>query len=138
MDVTAREVMSGKVLVASPSMTVEECLKVLVNSRVTGPPVVDDAGRVVGVVSEYDVLKILKTAGEKGGEKGRREALSHKITYSSPVEAIPEDLPLDGILARFIQTKVRRFPVLDRSEKLVGIVTRRDLIRVLYYRTVVE
>jgi len=129
--------MSGNLLVATPTMTVEECLKVLVNSKVTGLPVVDASGRLVGVVSEYDVLKQISDAWKKGEGPGNA-VLRQNITFTAQVEAIADDVPLEAIVSRFITSKVRRLPVLDKKERLVGIITRRDMIRVLYYRMVVE
>ena len=137
MDACARDVMSKNLLVATSSMTVEECLKVLVNSKVTGLPVVDSNGRLVGVVSEYDVLSQISEAWKKGEGPGK-SVLRQGIKFTPQVEAITDDVPLESIVPRFIQSKVRRLPVLDKDERLVGIITRRDMIRVLYYRMVVE
>jgi CBS domain-containing protein len=50
------------------------------------------------------------------------------------VESVSEDTDLQEILERFIQLKCRRLPVLDRDGRLAGIISRRDVMKVLYYR----
>lgn len=113
--------------------SIEDALRVLVNHRITGLPVVDKNDRMVGVLSEYDIL--LQVAKAK---KSKRNIFSQPIQYSKKVFAILETTPLEKIMDIFVKTKFRRLPIVDSSKKLVGIVTRRDLMRVFYYRAKLE
>lgn len=126
---TAAEIMSTQILSAEKTMTVEEALKILFNSRITGMPVVDDKKRIVGVLSEYDLLKQISVQ-KKGGAK----IFNQKIEYSKEVDSISDTTPLETVIKKFIKSKYRRLPVTDKKGRLVGIITRRDLIRVYYYR----
>ncbi|RYZ67301.1 MAG: CBS domain-containing protein, partial [Proteobacteria bacterium] len=58
-----------------------------------------------------------------------------RISYTKKVNAILETTPLEDIMKLFVTTKYRRLPVVDTQGVLVGIVTRRDLMRVIYYRS---
>jgi len=131
MDKTcARDIMSTEIIAARPDMTIEEALKLLVNNKITGLPIVADDGKMEGVLSEYDILKQLS-----GAQKITGDAFRKKITYTKRVDTIPENMPIDQLMDLFVDTKYRRLPVVDRNGKLVGIVTRRDLMRVFYYRS---
>ena len=125
--------MSSKLIVAKEGMNLEDAVKLLVNNRITGLPVVNEQGRMVGILSEYDII------AHVGKEKKLEPSLfKNSIAYTKTVECVTEDTPLQDILDRFIQLKCRRLPVLDQSQKLVGIISRRDVMRVLYYRAKVN
>ncbi|RZA07414.1 MAG: CBS domain-containing protein [Proteobacteria bacterium] len=129
MNTTARDIMSAKLIVAKQGMNIEDAVKLLVNNKVTGLPVVDGTGRMVGILSEYDII------ARVGREKDLSPALfKDGIPYSTKVESVREDTSLSDILNRFIELKCRRLPVLDASDRLVGIISRRDVMKVLYYR----
>lgn len=129
MKTNAKDIMSTQLLVASEDMTVEEALKLLVNNGITGLPVVNKKGAMVGVLSEYDII------AQVGKNKKLSPALfAKKISFSDKTDFVSEETSLNEILDRFINTKFRRLPVVDQSGKLVGIITRRDIMRLLYYR----
>ena len=128
-ETTAKEIMTRDVIQATEDMTIEEALIVLINHRITGLPVVNKKGKMTGVISEYDILNQISDTKKKSSK-----VFQQKIAYSTEVEAISEDMPLSKIVLEFIDTKFRRLPVVDKKGKLVGIITRRDLMRVYYYR----
>ncbi|MGZ3651171.1 MAG: CBS domain-containing protein [Bdellovibrionota bacterium] len=130
---TARDIMSSKLIVAKESMNVEDALKLLVNNKITGLPVVNGQGQMVGILSEYDII----------ARVGKNKSLSPEsfkgdLPFTKHVEAVDEDTTLDAILERFISLKCRRLPVLDKGGRLVGIISRRDVMKVLYYRAKVN
>jgi predicted transcriptional regulator len=130
---TARDIMSSKLIVAKEGMNIEDAVKLLVNNKITGLPVVDKAGKMVGILSEYDIIA-------RVGKEQRIDPTVFKngIPYSQQVESVQEDTTLHEILERFIQLKCRRLPVLDAQNRLVGIISRRDVMKVLYYRAKVN
>jgi CBS domain-containing protein len=129
MNTIARDIMSSKLIVAKEGMNIEDAVKLLVNNKVTGLPVVDAQGKMVGILSEYDII------ARVGREKDLSASLFKAgIPYSKTVESVREDTPLPEILSRFIELKCRRLPVLDGADRLVGIISRRDVMKVLYYR----
>jgi len=121
--------MSTEILRAKVGMSIEDVLKLLVNSKITGLPVVNKQGKMVGIVSEYDIIRQISQ------EKNiRSEIFQQPIDYQKKVEAIGEKTPLDEIIQCFIDKKYRRLPVVDDEGKLSGIITRRDLMKLFYYR----
>lgn len=133
MNTTAKDIMSSRLIVAREGMNIEDALKLLVNNKITGLPVVDAEGKIVGILSEYDII------ARVGGESEIDSSLFQDvIPFSKNVESVNEDTLLGDILNRFIQLKCRRLPVLDKDRRLVGIISRRDVMKILYYRAKVS
>jgi CBS-domain-containing membrane protein len=128
-ETTAKEIMTRDIVRANEGMTIEEALKALINHRITGLPVVNESGKMTGVISEYDILNQISKSKKKNAK-----IFQEPILFSKKIDAISEDTPLDRIVSEFIDTKFRRLPVIDKAGNLVGIITRRDLMRVYYYR----
>jgi CBS domain-containing protein len=133
MNTTAKDIMSSRLIVARDGMNIEDALKLLVNNKITGLPVVDAAGMIIGVLSEYDII-----ASVSKGTQINAEIFRDAISYTKEVESVNEDTTLSEILSRFIKLKCRRLPVLDVNKRLVGIISRRDVMKVLYYRAKVN
>lgn len=129
METTAKEIMTTDLVKVTEDMTIEEVLKVLINYRITGLPVVDKKGNMTGVVSEYDLLRQISKS-----KKNTEKTYSQKFEYTKKVDSIGEDTLLPEVVNQFIERKYRRLPVTDKSGKLVGMITRRDLMRIYYYR----
>uniref|UniRef100_A0A7C2BGR9 CBS domain-containing protein n=1 Tax=Thermomicrobium roseum TaxID=500 RepID=A0A7C2BGR9_THERO len=112
--VYAREIMTSNVIAVHPDTTLDEIAQTLVAHRITGVPVVDDDGRVLGIVSEFDLI----------AKRGRTAA----DVMTRDVIAVTENTPAETIADLIVQQRVRRVPVL-REGRLVGIITRADLVR---------
>lgn len=126
----AKDIMTTELILGHPQMTIEEAIKTLVNNRITGMPVVDEQKHIVGVISEFDIIKSIDSV-----EKDCPINLERTIEFSHKVTTISEDCPLPEILKHFVERKVRRLPVTNKNNQLVGIITRRDIMRVLFYRS---
>lgn len=141
----ARDVMTAPVISVGPSASLRSAVGTMIGKRLSGLPVVDEAGNLVGVLSEGDLLR----RGELGTERkvsgwlaflrGPGAAASDYVrTHSRLVGdimtpdpiAITEETDLDEIVELMEKRRVKRLPVL-RDGKLVGIVTRADLLRAL-------
>lgn len=122
---TARDCMSSSLVLLRPESSILEAAKLLVDSRISGAPVVDQIGNLVGIISERDCLAVVLQAGyhqDTGGKVG---------DFMSPnVQTVELETPVIEIAERFINEHVRRFPVLN-SGRVVGVVSRRDVIRML-------
>ncbi len=112
--VYAHEIMTRDVITVQPHTPLDEIARLLVQHRITGVPVVDEEGRVLGIVSEFDLI----------AKRGRVAA----DVMSTDVIAVSEDTPAETIADLIVQRRVRRVPVL-RNGRLVGIITRADLVR---------
>ena len=106
--------MNRDVITVPPTMPVAELAALLAERRISGAPVVDDTGRVLGVVSEVDIL-------------GRPGATAGDI-MSRGVISVSEDTEIEEVAHLFLNQRIRRVPVLADG-RLVGIVSRSDLLR---------
>ena len=100
-----------------------DAVRILVDRRISGAPVVDGRGNLVGVLTERDFLRAALVAGyhgESGGCVGDY--------MSSDVEAVNADDSLLDVATRFVETKHRRYPVME-DNRVVGLVTRQDVLR---------
>jgi CBS domain-containing protein len=133
-----REVMTTAPVTADRSMTYKQVVRLMTDRRVNAVPVVDSSGRVLGVVSEADVLRKEEGTPRRFGaglvrrrrESRRAEARTVGELMTSPAITIHPDAPL-GAAARLMNAHhIRRLPVVDGSGMLVGVVSRRDLMKV--------
>jgi CBS domain-containing protein len=134
-----RDLMTTEVVTVTPETRLKEAAALLVERRISGLPVVDAEGKVLGVLSEADIL--VKEGGEKrrGGMLGwlfaPEIALEDKLTaatvgeaMTTPAVTIRPNAPVHKAAARMVQEGINRLPVVDKR-KLLGIVTRADLVR---------
>ena len=130
MNTVAKDIMTTELIYGTPDMTLEDAIKVLFNRKITGVPVVDQNGKMIGVLSEFDIIQSIDDSS-----KGKPLNLKQKIRFRAKVTTVDEDTPLDEILRLFVEKQVRRLPVLNGKRQLVGIISRRDIMRVLFYRS---
>ncbi len=136
-----KDVMTSDVVSVAPGASLKEVAQTLVQHRISGVPVVDAAGGVLGVVSEADLL--VKERGPRetfGGPLGwlfenaaiddlrKLEARVAGEAMTSPPVTIEWNRPLATAAERMLEHGVNRLPV-TRDGRLVGIVTRADLVR---------
>jgi CBS domain-containing membrane protein len=143
--VPVSRIMTRDVVAVAPDADLEEVTRLLGENRVSGIPVVDAASRVVGVVSEADVLSM---TGVKRGHTFR-DVIRHVLGEGVPVPQrggkVADFMTSPAITvkpgadvrdaARIIDEKrIKRLPVVDEEGRLVGIVSRADLVKVVGMR----
>lgn len=119
----ADEVMSSPVVCARPTTTVQYAAAVLSERGFTLLPVVDGQGRLVGVVSEADILR--RDTGGPG------QPVTEVMT--SPVFVVPPEAELAAVSDQLLRRGLRAVPVVAADGAVVGIVSRRDLLRTLLH-----
>jgi len=126
----AKDVMSDGVMSLAADATVLEAARLLVNCHVSAMPVVDAAGRMIGVVSEADLLGC--TADGDGSPDGFLGAGSRKVVDVMTRDVITADVdtPVVALAKLMTQRRIKRLPIL-RECAVVGIVSRIDLLRAL-------
>lgn len=126
----AKDVMSDGVMSLAADATVLEAARLLVNCHVSAMPVVDDAGRMVGIVSEADLLGC--TTDGDGSTSGFFGAGQRKVTDVMAREVITadEDTPVPALAKLMTERRIKRLPIL-RERAVVGIVSCIDLLRAL-------
>jgi CBS domain-containing protein len=123
--VLVKDYMSRTLVTFKPDMSVLDAVHKLVEHRIAGAPVVDDAGNLVGMVSELDCLKVVLQAGYHGDYGGPVS------DYMTPdVQTVNAEMSIIDLAQRFLDSNFRRFPVTDRN-RLVGQISRRDVLRAL-------
>ena len=117
---TIRDVMQAEPISVRPGDSLHRALELLVENEISGLPVVDDAGRLVGVLSEKDVLKIFYEPELETVES---------LMSPDPV-AVPVDGELVDVVDRLMANDFRRVFV-HEDDRPVGLVSRADLMPAL-------
>lgn len=119
------ELMNRDVVTVQPDASLKDVAAALVEHRITGLPVCDASGRVLGVVSAGDLLfkeQGLDGVGAKAAARSAAEAMS------APAVVIEPQRPVSEAARLMLEHRITRLPVV-RQGRLIGIVTRTDLIR---------
>ncbi|HTX27214.1 MAG TPA: CBS domain-containing protein [Streptosporangiaceae bacterium] len=139
---TVKDLMSTQIVAVRREATFKEMAATLRQYRVSGFPVVDDEGKVIGVVSEADLLAKEALADGQPGAPGRIAGIVHRKDVKKAVGVIAADLmthpavtvrPDDSAehAARLMYSlQVKRLPVVDAGGCLVGILSRADVLAV--------
>ncbi|MGB5487382.1 MAG: CBS domain-containing protein [Lysobacterales bacterium] len=124
-----QDYMKKDFLTLDPDMDVLRAAQLLLKSNITGAPVLDTHGRLVGILTERDFMQVALQGfyhGEPGGQVKRH--MSPDPEYVSPDESILT------VAEMFIKGRFQRYPVVDNG-RLVGVIARRDVMGALaeYY-----
>lgn len=123
---TVAQIMTTDLITLAPQMNIHEATRILVDNRISGAPVVDGEGKLVGVLSKKDCLRIAFTSHYHDDWGG---PVSHYMT--SPVQTLDAELDEISAAQMFLDSPFRRFPVM-RGTTLVGQVSRADILKALY------
>jgi CBS domain-containing protein len=110
----AKDIMTRNVITVTPLTTVKNLAKILIENHISGVPVLDRKGKLMGIVSEADLI----------AKRGRlaKSIMSHDVT------SVTEEAPVEEIAQLLTTHRIKRVPV-TREGKLVGIVSRGDIVR---------
>ena len=135
-----QDVMTREVVTVEPRTPIKDVARLLVARRISGVPVVEADGTVVGVVSEGDIL--VKERDRCGStsllahfldldvpERAKHDARDAADAMTAPPVTIRKARPVHEAAALMLDRRVNRLPVVDEHSRLVGIVTRADLVR---------
>src|SRR5215472_12559237 len=139
MGTTVADVMTTRVIAVKRNADFKQIAQVLRQYRVSACPVINDAGQVVGVVSEADLL--YKTADcdlpaglirlrWKLGERSKITAVTAQELMTSPAVTIQADARVQVAARVMRDSRVKRLPVVGSDGALIGIVTRADVLAV--------
>ena len=120
-----RDYMTSHPVTFKPEMDVLDAVHELVKHRIAGAPVVNDHGEVIGMLSEFDCMKVALDSGYYGDAGG---PVSEYM--SSTVESVDADMSIVNLAEKFLHTKFRRFPGMTEN-RLIGQSSRRDVLRAL-------
>jgi CBS domain-containing protein len=142
----AKDIMKTEVITVSPQMSVEALGRLFIERDISGAPVVDEEGRLVGIVTENDlisqnkrlhiptILRLFDAFIPLGGTAALQREIQKMAARTvgeictKEVITIQEDTPLEDIATTMAERRVHLLPVL-REGKVVGIVGRHEVIR---------
>ena len=149
MSKTVADVMSRDVITVQPQTPLNQAIQILAERRITGLPVVDDADKLVGVISETDLMwqetgvtppayimfldSVIYLQNPTTYERDLHKALGQTVGEVMTTEAITIDpeKPLQEAAKLMHEKHIRRLPVVDDTGKVLGILTRGDIIRTM-------
>lgn len=139
------DVMTRGVHTVTSATTVLEALQLVVDKKVTGLPVIDEDNKVVGVVSDFDLLALDRKALvqdimfpptdqswqafndlKRSLEKIEGKNVEDVMTMDPVV--VRSETSIDAAAKLLLESKIRRLPVVDKTGALVGVLTRRDIV----------
>jgi CBS domain-containing protein len=120
---TAKDIMERPTLAATAFASLRDLATQLVANESSAMPVADPGGKVVGVVAESDIVRVLI--------EGRQlENLTAWEVMTSPPITVDVDTPIEDVMKKLLENRIARVPVTSH-EKLVGIISRREIIRAI-------
>ena len=147
-ELTARDIMTKKVITVSKDATIGELSRLLLKNKISGVPVVDNEGRLLGMATDADIITeesasnfpyyfdplVIGYGFIENIEKYQRdmkEYLNIKVEeiMTRRIKFIKKDSSVSEIARLMVRNKINRIPVVDENNKLIGIVTRADILK---------
>src|SRR5690625_379234 len=145
-----KEIMTKEIITVSKDDTIEKCAKLLATHDLSGLPVVDDKGYVKGVITEGDLIKhnskvqvpapleilggifYLDNPNKFYDDVKKSMGYFVKTVMTKDVTSVKPDEKIEDAAALQVREKIKRLPVLDEEGKLIGIVSRKDIMNHLF------
>lgn len=142
----ARDVMVSPVITVGTTATVRDVATVLLESRISAVPVVDNAGKVIGIVTESDLMRRTEAGTERpyswwlhfltdnatiAADCVKSHAVKVEDVMTSDVVTAAPETPLHEIATLLEERRIKRVPIVNKDGNLVGIVSRSNLIQVV-------
>lgn len=149
MNKTVADVMTANPIVVTPQTPLKEAIEILAGQKISGLPVVDDTGKLVGVISETDLMwqetgvetppyimfldSVIYLQNPARHEKEIHKALGQIVAdvMSDRVITIKPQKFVKEAARIMHEKKIRRLPVIDDNEEIIGIITQGDIIRMM-------
>lgn len=127
--ISVSDYMSTKLITFSPDQHMDEVIDVLLKNKISGGPVVDAEGNLIGVVSEGDCMKEVVR-----GKYNNMPNLAGKVSehMTADVISIAPETNIFDAAGMFLEKRIRRFPVVNRG-KLVGQISQKDIMRAVHH-----
>jgi len=142
MEIAVQDVMTSRVVWVTQDVPYKEMAAALRENRVSAFPVLDDEGKVIGVVSEADLLTKEALDGGYDGmpgmitgllrrqEQGKARGTTAADLMTHPAVTISPDAAVEDAARLMYRKKIKRLPVVDSDGHLIGIISRADVLSV--------
>ncbi len=146
-----KDIMTKDVITVNENDTVEKCADLLIEHNLSGLPVIDDNGKVKGIITEGDLMRraskiegipVLEVLGglfylespKKFMDKLKKSMGSiASMIMTENVITISPDSHIEDAATIFIEKRIKRLPVVDKEGHLIGIIARKDIINYLFH-----
>ena len=146
-ELLAKDIMVKKVITIGKDASIGELSELLVNNKISGVPVVDSNSKILGVVTEADIIikdadlhfpryfklldGIIYLESFRKFKNNLKKYLGSKVEdiMTNKVKTVEEDAPVSDIASMMINNNDNRIPVVDKDKKVIGIITRRDIVK---------
>lgn len=122
---TVSDYMSRNLITFSPDQTIESVMQSLIRNRISGGPVVNRKNELVGIISEGDCIKQISESRYYNMPLQDQTIEKHMI---SEVETIDGNMNIFDAAKKFLESKRRRFPIVEKG-KLVGQISQKDILK---------
>ncbi len=140
LSIKVSEVMTADAVAVNEEADIAEAIKLLSENEVSGLPVTDNENHVVGVITEADILSVMgmnkghtfkdiivRLLGEPA--PGNKAGNTVRQVMSSPAITTTPDARILEVAAILEERRIKRLPVVDASGKLIGVISRADIVR---------
>lgn len=145
-----KDIMTKQVITVGEDDTVEKCANLLITYNLSGLPVIDDDGKVKGIVTEGDLIRraakidgpatlevlggiIYLESPKKFMEEIKRSMANiARDIMTEDVISVNPDKTIEDAATLLVQKNIKRLPVIDKEGNLVGIVSRKDIMKYLF------
>ena len=117
----ARDVMNSRVTAATPRAIGRDLALQLLSGMYSGLPIVDGKRKVLGIMSEFDLLKTIRNGRDL-------QTIKAEEIMTAPTICAREDEDLDGVITKMTEKNIIRLPVVGEDGKLVGVIARADVL----------
>ncbi|MGW8123587.1 CBS domain-containing protein [Roseivirga echinicomitans] len=118
--------MTHEVVSLSPDQSIVEAMDIFLEKHISGAPVIDEKGKIIGILSEIDCMRIIVDEAYHNLHYGK---ITVEEYMSNNVLTISVDMDVLDCAQKFLRTNFRRFPVVDVNGRLKGQVSRRDILQ---------
>ncbi len=118
--------MTEKLVSFKPDQRMSEVIEIMLDEKISGAPVLTESGELLGLISEFDCLRVI-VASAYYNEPISTGTVSQYM--SKNIKTIHFEKDVVDAATEFLNSNVRRFPVVDHQGKVIGQISRRDILR---------
>jgi len=146
-ELQAKDIMTKKVITINKNASIGELSELLIKNKISGVPVVDSDGKLVGIATEGDIIvqnadlhfpryfklldSVIYLESLGNFKRNLRKYLATKVgdIMTEKVRVVKKDTPVNKVADMMIENNINRVPVVDERGSLVGIITRADIVK---------
>lgn len=145
-----KDVMTTDIRAAQLDMSIRDVAVIMCFNKISGMPVVDKDQRILGIISEKDILHAMYPDMNEIAEQGRvdfeslereyKDVINYKVkdVMKKPVITAPADYPVLKAVSIMCVNNIRRIPIIDKDERLVGILSMGEVHKAIFQNSIMS